>query len=75
MEWIVRVGVVGYLAGAGACCHEDGSMVYGMDGSDSCNERMVLKKVVGHLGDSDHKYNPMALSQLAAVVARHVARS
>ena len=40
-------------------------MVYGMEGSDSRNERLVLK-VVGHLGDSDHKYKPMALSQLAA---------
>ena len=40
-------------------------VVYGMDHSDSRNERMVLK-AVGHLGDSEHKYNPMALSQLAA---------
>ena len=39
--------------------------MHGMDGSDSRNERMILE-VVGHLGDSDHKYNPMALSQLAA---------
>ena len=59
-----RVGVVGYLAAAGIYCHE-GDVVYGMDDSDSRNERMVLK-AVGHLGDSDHKYNPMALSQLAA---------
>ena len=59
-----RVDVSGYLAGAGIYCHED-DVVYGMDESDSRNERMVLK-AVGHLGDSDHKYNPMALSQLAA---------
>ena len=39
-------------------------MVHGMDGSDSRNERMILK-VVAHLGDSDRKYNPVALSQLA----------
>ena len=59
-----RVGVVGYLAGAGTYSHED-DVVYGMDESDSRKKRMVLK-AVGHLGDSDHKYNPMALSQLAA---------
>ena len=52
------------LQAAGIYCHED-DVVYGMDESDSRNERMVLK-AVGHLGDSDHKYNPMALSQLAA---------
>ena len=39
-------------------------MVYGMDGSESCNELMTLK-VVAHLGDSSHKYNPVAVSQLA----------
>ena len=61
----VDVGnVVGYLSDAGIYCHED-DVVYGMDESDSRNERMVLK-AVGHLGDSDHKYNPMALSQLLA---------
>ena len=59
-----RVDAAGYLAGAGIYCNED-DVVYGMDESDSRNERMVLK-AVGHLGDSDHKYNPMALSQLAA---------
>ena len=61
-----RVDVVGYLAGAGiyCSCSED-DVVYGMDESDSRNERMVLK-AVGHLGDSDHKFNPLALSQLAA---------
>ena len=58
-----RVDVVGYLADAGIYRTED-DMVYGMDGSDSRNERMVLK-VVAHLGDSSHKYNPVALSQLA----------
>ena len=49
-----RVGVVGYLAGAGIYCHlpHEDSMVHGMDGSDSRNERMILN-VVGHLGDSD----------------------
>ena len=35
-----------------------------MDGSDSRNERMIIKSV-GHLGDSSHKYNPVSLSQLA----------
>ena len=59
-----RVDVVGYLAAAGIYCHEN-DMAYGTDASDSRNARMILK-VVGHLGDSDHKYNPMALSQLAA---------
>ena len=59
-----RVDVVGYLADAGTYWHED-DVVYGMDESDSRNERMVMK-VVGRLGDSAHKYNPMALSQLAA---------
>ena len=38
--------------------------MHGMDGSDSRNERMILE-VVAHLGDSSHKYNPVALSQLA----------
>ena len=51
-----RVDVVGYLAAAGIYCHE-GDVVYGTDESDSRNERMVLK-AVGHLGNSDHKYNP-----------------
>ena len=59
-----RSDVAGYLPDAGVYCHED-DVVYGMDESDSRNERMVLK-AVGHLGDSDHKHNPMALSQLAA---------
>ena len=58
-----RVGAVGYLADAGIYTTEDGT-VYGMDGSDSRNEYMILK-VVAHLGDSSHKYNPVALSQLA----------
>ena len=42
-----RVGVVGYLADAGIYTTE-GDMVYGMDRSDSRNERMILK-VVAHL--------------------------
>ena len=58
-----RVDVLGYLADAGIYTTED-DMVHGMDGSDSRNERMILE-VVAHLGDSDHKYNPMALSQLS----------
>ena len=58
-----RVGVVGYLAGAGTYTIED-DMVYGMDGSDPRNERMILK-VAAHLGDSSQKYHPVALSQLA----------
>ena len=58
-----RVGVVGYLADAGIYTTE-GDMVHGMYRSDSRNERMILK-VVAHLGDSSHKYNPVALSQLA----------
>ena len=48
-----RVGVVGYLADAGIYTTE-GGMVHCMDGSDSRNERMILK-VVAHLGDSSHK--------------------
>ena len=58
-----RVDVVSYLADAGIYTTED-DMVHGMGGSDSRNERMILK-VVAHLGDSSHKYNPVALSQLA----------
>ena len=38
--------------------------MYGMDGPDSRNERMIIK-AAGHLGDSSHKYNPVSLSQLA----------
>ena len=59
-----RVDVADYLAAAGIYSSED-DVAYGMDESDSRNERMVLK-AIGHLGDSDHKYNPMALSQLLA---------
>ena len=59
-----RSGVVDLLAAAGIYSSED-DVAYGKDESDSRNERMVLK-VVGHLGDSDHKYSPPALSQLAA---------
>ena len=58
-----RVGDLDYLADAGIYTTED-DMVYGMDGSDSRNERMILK-VVAHLSDSSHKYNPVALPQLA----------
>ena len=58
-----RVDAAGYLADAGIYTTEN-DMVYGMDGSDSRNERMILK-VVAHLGDSGHKHNPVALSQLA----------
>ena len=55
-----------WLLPAGIYSSED-DVAYGKDGSDSRNERMVLK-VVGHLGDSDHKYNPpaLALAQLTA---------
>ena len=59
-----RVGVVDCLAAAGIYSSED-DVAYGKDESDSRNERMILK-AVGHLGASDHKYNPLALSQLAA---------
>ena len=62
-DGISRVDVVGYLADAGIYTTEDG-MVHGMDGSDSRNERKILKAVT-HLGDSSHKHNPVALSQLA----------
>ena len=58
-----RAGVVSYLADVGIYTTED-DMVYGMDGSDSRNERMILK-VVAHLGDSSHKCNPVARSKLA----------
>ena len=59
-----RVDVVDSLAAAGIYTSED-DVAYGNDVSDSRNERMILK-VVGHLGDSEHKYNLPALSQLAA---------
>ena len=59
-----RAGAVGCLAAAGIYSSE-GDVAYGKDESDSRNERMVLK-AVGHLGDSDHKYNLPALAQLAA---------
>ena len=62
--WNGSCGRCGCLAGAGMYCHED-DMVHGMDGSDSRNERMILKVVGKLVGDSDHKYNPVALSQLA----------
>ena len=48
-----RSDVAGYLADAGIYSHED-DVAYGMDETDSRNERMVMK-VVGHLGDSLHK--------------------
>ena len=59
-----RVDVAGCLAAAGIYSSED-DVAYGNGESDSRNERMVLK-AVGHLGHSDHKYNPPALAQLAA---------
>ena len=59
-----HVDAVDLLAAAGIYSSED-DVAYGKDVSDSRNERMVLK-VVGHLGDSDHKYNLPALGQLAA---------
>ena len=59
-----RADVVDCLAAAGIYSSED-DIAYGMDESDSRDERMVLK-VVGHLGASDHKYNLPALDQLAA---------
>ena len=57
-----RVDVVDCLAAAGIYCSED-DIAYGMDVSDSRNERMILK-AVGHLGSSEHKYNLPALEQL-----------
>ena len=42
-----RVGVVACLTDAGLYTTE-GDLVYGMDGSDSRNERMIIK-AVGHL--------------------------
>ena len=59
-----RVDVAGCLAAAGIYSSED-DVAYGKGESDERNERMVLK-AVGHLGHSDHKYNPPALAQLAA---------
>ena len=58
---MARVDVVACLADAGIYTTE-GGLVYGTDGSDSRNERMIIK-TVGHLGDSSHKYNPVSLSQ------------
>ena len=52
------------LAGAGIYTTED-DLVYGMDESDSRNERMVIK-AVGRLGVSNHRWNEGALSQLDA---------
>ena len=62
-DGMARVGVVACLADAVIYTTEDG-LVYGMDGSDSRNERMIIK-AVGNLGESSHKFNPVALSQLA----------
>ena len=47
-----RLDVVASLADAGIYTTED-DLVYGMDESDSRNERMLIK-AVGHLGDSNH---------------------
>ena len=58
-----RVDVVVCLADAGLYTTE-GDLVYGMDGSDSRNKRMITK-AAEHLGESSHKHNPAALSQLA----------
>ena len=60
-----RLDVVAALAASGIYTTED-DLVYGMDDSDSRNERMLIK-VVGHLGSSTHRWNEAALSQLAAV--------
>ena len=62
-ERTARVGAVACLAGAGIYTTE-GDLVHDMDGSDSRNERMIIK-AVGHLGDSSHKYNLVSISQLA----------
>ena len=56
-----RVDVVDCLLAAAGIYSSEDDVAYGKDGSDSRNERMVLK-AVGHLGDSDHKYNLPALS-------------
>ena len=60
-----RLDVVASLADAGIYTTED-DLVYGMDESDSRNERMIIK-AVGHLGNSNHRWNEQALTQLAAV--------
>ena len=62
---MARVGVVACLADAGIYTTTEGGLVCGMDGSDSRNERMIIKAAVGHLGESSHKFNLVALSQLA----------
>ena len=59
-----RLDVVASLADAGIYTTED-DLVYGMDESDSRNERMLIK-TVGHLGVSNHRWNQQALTQLAA---------
>ena len=59
-----RAGALACLTDAAIYTTEEDDLVYGMDGSDSRNERMIIK-AVGHLGDSSHKYIPVSLSQLA----------
>ena len=58
-----RLDVVASLADAGIYTTED-DLVYGMDESDSRNERMLIK-TVGHLGDSNHRWNEQALTAVA----------
>ena len=54
-----RVDVVACLADAGIYTTED-DLVYGMDRSDSRNERMIIK-AMGHLGETSHKFNLVVL--------------
>ena len=65
MEWIVWTLLDIWLLQESTATRTTWFMARMSLTSDSRNERMVLK-AVGYLGDSDHKYNPMALSQLAA---------
>ena len=62
-DGMARIDVVACLADAGIYTTED-DLVYGMDVSDSHNERMIIK-AVGNPAESSHKPSPVALSQLA----------
>ena len=62
-DGMARIDVVVCLADAGIYTTED-DLVYGMDVSDSRNERMIIE-AVGHPAESSHKFSPVALSQLA----------
>ena len=47
--------------------------MYGMDESDSRNERMLIK-AAGHLGDSNHRWNEGAGAGMVRWVVRWMVR-